>query len=205
MLPERRHLAWLCCAWATACAPSIPVPEDGTSKTGTTDDGTTDSTDDGTTGSTVPGPVETYRLYINELMASNTTVAVDPDDAEATPDWLELHNPSEVDVDLTGFTITDDLDIIDQHELDGLVLPAGGYLVLLADDTEGGIHLPFKLSSEADELGLFDPEGTPVDRIQFADLADDQVAGRYPDDGPLAILTEPTPGATNDTADVRAP
>ena len=181
-----------------ACAPTLDDADDGSVKR-TDEVATTD------TGEVLPGPVETYRLYINELMASNSNVTVDPDDDEATPDWVELYNPSEVDVDLSGFTITDDLDDIRKHTLDDLVLPAGGYLVLLADDTSGGIHLPFRLSSEADAIGLFDPDGTPVDRIEFSSLDDDQVAGRYPDEGPLVLLTEPTPGASNDTADVVEP
>jgi len=180
----------------TACAPSIPGADDKTGTTGTTGATTTDS------GDTLPGPVETYRLYINELMASNSSVAVDPDDDTATPDWIELHNPSPNDVDLSGFTVTDDLDNIRMHTLDDLIIPAEGFLVLLADDTSGGVHLPFKLSSESDAFGLFDPDGVAVDRVEFSSLDDDQVAGRHPDTGPLVLLSEPTPGASNDTADV---
>ena len=44
-----------------------------------------------------------------------------------------------------------------------------------------------------------------MDQVEFANLGDGQVAGRYPDDGPLVLLSAPTPGATNDTADVLEP
>ncbi|HCH65740.1 MAG TPA: hypothetical protein DFR83_23250, partial [Deltaproteobacteria bacterium] len=82
-----------------------------------------------------------------------------------------------------------------------ITLSAGGFLVLLADDQTGGIHLPFKLSAEGDAFGLYDPDGVPADRVEFTNLDDNQVAGRYPDDGPLVLLSMPTPGATNDTAE----
>ena len=190
------------------CAPSIPEDKDtgsgsGTTSTDTDTDTDTDSeTDSGDIDPDGDPVYESYRLYINELMASNSMATVDPDDAEATPDWVEIHNPSETDVDLTGFTVTDSLGDPGLYTLPELVVPAGGYLVLVADDTEGGVHLPFKLSAAADAFGLFSPEGTPLDQVTFSNLDDDQVAGRYPDDGPLALLSEPTPGASNDTAEV---
>jgi len=174
-----------------------------TGTTGTT--ATTDGTTSGTSGTTEPGPEEPYQLFINELMASNSMVAVDPDDDSATPDWVELHNPSEFDVDLSGWTVTDDLGDVGKHTLEDLILPAGGFLVLVADDTTGGVHLPFKLSAELDAFGLFNPDGVPADRVEFANLDDNQVAGRFPDDGPLALLSEATPGASNDTAEVLEP
>jgi hypothetical protein len=206
MLLELRGWLLTSVVCGVACAPSIPGEESDTGSgavdsVGTT--GTTGTTDD--TAEVLPGPEETYRLYINELMASNSVVAVDPDDSDATPDWIELHNPADFDVDLSGFTVTDDLDNPRLHTLDGLILPAGGFLVLLADDGSGGVHLPFKLSSEADAFGLFSEDGVPVDRVTFSSLDDNQVAGRYPDDGPLVLLSEPTPGATNDTSEVVEP
>ena len=191
------------------CAPSISDDEaDGTTSptSGTATDGTPSDTDDAIilddTGSDVdPESEESFRLFINEWMASNSDQAVDPDDPEATPDWVELHNPSEFDIDLTGWTVTDDLGDVRKHTLADITLPAGGFLVLLADDQTGGVHLPFKLSAEGDAFGLFDPSGVPADRVRFTNLDDNQVAGRYPDDGPLVLLSEPTPGATNDTAE----
>ena len=187
-------------ALAMGCAPTIPGSND--KETGTVgDDGGGDGTD------TAGGEpvVETYRLYINELMASNSSLALDPDDPEATPDWVEIHNPNPVDIELAGFTVTDDLDEPGMHTLGDLVLPAEGFIVLLADDLTGGIHMPFKLGSEGDAFGLYDPEGVPLDQIEYTDLGNDQVAGRHPDDGPLVLLSEPTPGESNDSASVLEP
>jgi len=139
------------------------------------------------------------RLFINEFMASNGSLPLDIDDPEATPDWVELFNASPFDVSLEGFTITDDLDAPALVTLGDLVIPAGGHLVLLADGGEGGFHLPFKLDANGDALGLFDPDGRPLDRVTFGGQVSDVAAGRAPDGGALGFLPEPTPGESNPT------
>ncbi len=156
--------------------------------------------DDGDTGEVLPPG--TFRLVINEFMAANSGVAVDPDDAEATPDWIELHNPSDHDVELTGFFITDDLADPRKHRLGALSLPAGGFLVLLADGEgdAGPNHLDFKLGAEGEDLGLFDPDGVPLDQLSYGNLDGGQVAGRWPDAGALHLLAPATPGLSNAAA-----
>src|SRR5262249_43281168 len=47
-------------------------------------------------------------VYINEWMASNVSAAVDPVDG-GFDDWFELYNSGPSPVDLSGFTLTDDL------------------------------------------------------------------------------------------------
>jgi hypothetical protein len=141
--------------------------------------------------------VEDGRLYINEFMASNGSLAVDGDDDEATPDWIEIYNAGTFDVDLAGFWVSDDLDEPAKAVLGSLVVPAQGHVVLLADGGDGGAHLPFKLDADGDALGLFDPEGQPLDRITFGGQLTDVAAGRAPDGGALGFLPEPTPGEAN--------
>jgi hypothetical protein len=153
---------------------------------------------DGADGGTV-----TVSLHINELMASNGSLTLDPDDDEATPDWIELYNAGSVDVSLEGLTITDDLEVPDLHTLGDVTVPAGGFVVLLADGApdRGPTHLGFQLSSEGEAVGLYGPDGAPLDRVTFADLGASQVAGRLPDGGTLSMLSGPTPGETNTTAE----
>jgi hypothetical protein len=133
-------------------------------------------------------------------MASNSEVAVDPDDPEATPDWIELYNPSEVTLDLEGFTITDDLADPTKHVLPSFVLEPGAFVVLIADGGTDGLHLPFKLSAEGEQIGIFDPSGVPLDQVEYDDLGESQVAGRLPDGGELFILSPASPGESNSAA-----
>ena len=179
-----------------------PTPEEAPAARGPLGDRLTPGTG-GTTEPVLPTLAHAdAELVINEVMASNDSTYTTGGD---TPDWVEIHNPNPVDIELAGFTVTDDLDEPGMHTLGDLVLPAEGFIVLLADDLTGGIHMPFKLGSEGDAFGLYDPEGVPLDQIEYTDLGDDQVAGRHPDDGPLVLLSEPTPGESNDSASVLEP
>jgi hypothetical protein len=141
-------------------------------------------------------------LAINELMASNPSQAVDPEDPDATPDWVELVNLGADDVPLEGFWMSDDLDEPNLHELGDLTIPAGGFLVLQADNDPGAgaTHLGFKLGRESDSVGLFAPDGTPLDRVTFESVGDGQVVGRLPDGGTLTMLSVASPGASNNDA-----
>jgi len=138
------------------------------------------------------------QLFINELMPANDgAVEVDGE----TPDWIELFNPGSDDVSLDGFTITDDLDAPRKAALpDGLVVSAEGFLVLYASGTDAGAtHLPFKLSSAGESVGLYFPNGSPADRIEFGAMSDNLALARAEDGGETwAVTITPTPGAANE-------
>jgi len=146
---------------------------------------------------TGPEPTEPIVVFINELMPANDG-AFELDGE--TPDWVELYNPGQTDIALGGFTITDDLETPRKAVLDdSLVLPADGFLVLYASDTDAGPeHLPFKLSSEGEAVGLFFPSGAPADQVRFGALADNLSLAREDDGGAQwAVTATPTPGSAN--------
>lgn len=151
------------------------------------------SGDDGGSGSGGDGYVT-----INEFMASNGSTL--EDDSGAFPDWIELHNGWSEDVDLSGWTISDDLDEPDKHELPGILLAPGDYLLLFADgDTDqGSEHLSFSLDADGEAIGIYNAEGQPVDRLTYEAQATDVSAARTPDGSTEWILTDaPTPGESN--------
>ena len=189
MLPDAR-IAALGAALCTACAPSIGSAE-------LEDTGTPAPAPD-----TGINPVD-WSLVINELQASNLGTAVDPDDPDATPDWVEIYNPSTVAVPLGGLYISDDPTTPLKAALPDQDLAAGGFLVLLADDNPaaGPTHLGFKLSASGESVGLFTGDGQPLDRVAFQDLQEGQVAGRLPDGGSLALLSAATPGQSNNATE----
>jgi hypothetical protein len=184
-------------ALMSACATLFPACADYTSSE---DEDEGDDTGEGDSGEDSGGVViEDGRLFINEFMASNGSTELDGVEDDASPDWLEIYNAGTFDVSLAGFWITDDLDEPAKVVLGDLVVPALGHLVLIADAEDGAQHLPFKLDADGDALGLFDPEGQPLDRITFGGQVSDVSSGRAPDGGELGILPEPTPGEANPT------
>ena len=80
------------------------------------------------------------QVRINEFMASNTRALPDIVDFEDYPDWIELHNPNLEDASLDGFFLSDDPASPFKWPIpDGAVVPAGGYLLFMADGNDAGL------------------------------------------------------------------
>lgn len=95
----------------------------------------------------------------------------------ASSEDIEIFNGSEVDIDLSGFVLTDDeVDIaydpaVDTDELifpDGTILAAGEYLVV-SEGLGPGQH-PFGVGLAGDTITLADPAGpTILDQVEYED------------------------------------
>jgi len=146
-------------------------------------------------------------LVINELMASNSNVIPDPQGQY--DDWIEIYNFGIEAIDIGGMYLTDNLsDAIKWRIPMGnpavTTISAGGYLVIWADNdtTDAGLHANFKLSTDGEEIGLFDSDGiTLIDSIIFDDQTADVSYGRYPDAGDSwQTFESPSPGTQNISA-----
>ena len=144
-------------------------------------------------------------VFINEWMASNTRTVRDPADLQFQ-DWIELHNAGTEPADISGYGLTDDLTTPREYTFpDGTIIPAGGYLLVWADNQNnqegpGQYHATFGLSAAGDEINLFSPAGVLMDRVDFNThrQTNDVSQGRYPEEsGALVFMTTPTPGAPN--------
>ena len=79
-------------------------------------------------------------IRINEIMASNTRAFPDVVDFEDYPDWLELHNSGTESEALDAYYLSDDLgEPLKWRIPDGTTIPAGGYLLVMADSRDSGI------------------------------------------------------------------
>ena len=137
-------------------------------------------------------------IYINEILASNTSVKYDPHFFNFC-DWIEIYNSGNDSVNLKGYTITDDILIPDKYLVNyTLIVNPHGYTVLWADSESWYPHTNFSLDSDGEFVALFDPEGTLVDSISFGKQFPDISYGRYPDGSPdLLYLPTPTWSARN--------
>jgi hypothetical protein len=97
-------------------------------------------------------------------MAANDRVLADEDGDY--PDWLELRNLSAAEVDLAGWSLTDDPNNLSKWQFPSTRLPSGGYLVVFASGKNrrsGGtapLHTSFKLEASGEYLALLEPDGT---------------------------------------------
>lgn len=157
-------------------------------------------------------PTETYiyftayttpTLHITEFMASNETTLEDPDEPGEFPDWIEIYNFGDEDIDLQGMYLSDDSADPTKYLIDEpLLIVAGHYKVFYADDdgTQGVLHTNFTLSAGgSDELLLVDVDGTSViDYYDFGAQTTDISEGRCFDlPAVWAFFVMPTPHADN--------
>ncbi len=145
-------------------------------------------------------------LRLSEILASNAGVV---NHNGTTPDCLELYNANSSAMDLTGVRLTDDPQNPDKFIFPvGASIPAGGYLVVYANNPDGtpGYHLGFNLNQQGESVFLYDrPEdgGVLLDSVSFGPQLTDLSVGRLAD-GSWA-LTVPTFGAVNRAAPVGDP
>ena len=158
----------------------------------------------------VPG----LAVTINEFMATNSGAVADPADGRFD-DWFELYNAGPEAADLSGYYLTDNLSQWNQFRIPpGYVIPPLGFLVVWADDEvaqnalgNGDLHVNFRLAAAGESIGLFDPNGQPVDVITFGPQSPNVSEGRFPDGGPgdLFPMDAPTPGGPNQVAGGNVP
>ncbi len=142
---------------------------------------------------------------ISELVAVGNSTHFDGDGD--TPDWLEIHNPDGVAVDLGGYYLTDDPGLLTKWAFPLTNLPAGGHLVVFASDKDRALsgselHANFKLSSSGEYLALVDPDGLTV-ISEFSAAFPQQVAGYsygIGSGGGTGYFEVPTPGTANGAA-----
>jgi len=144
------------------------------------------------------------KLFINEILAKNTTGLTDQEGE--TDDWIELYNAGPGSVNVAGLYLSDDKTV--KWKIPGgrqslTHLEEGDFLILWADgDIEQGFnHLNFRLSGNGEQLHLFQylyPDTLMIDSLSYAVQEDDISFGRYPDgSSEWRAMSHVTPGSSN--------
>ena len=133
---------------------------DGNTNGGNTDDGNTNggNTDGGNTGGGNTG-ASPRAIFINEASSSNATFEDEDGDS---PDWFELHNSASTAIDLTGWSITDDILEPAKWVFPQIELAAGAYLRVWASDKDKASAETYKtLVNRGDNFRYLLPQATP--------------------------------------------
>ncbi len=138
-------------------------------------------------------------IEISEIVASNNKYLAGP--YGTYHDFVELHNRSNSEIDLTGYYLSDDPEEPRKGSLDGIKVPAGGYVTVILS-SEGtnipnGYHsVPFALASSGETVCLSKGDEI-IDSATFGSLGTNTSFGR-PDGGDgFGVLTSVTPDAKN--------
>jgi len=139
-------------------------------------------------------------VLFNEVCADNDEDFENPDAPGEYDDWIELHNPGATDADVSGMTLTNDPSDPTRWTLPiGTAVPAGGFLLIHADDRAlSGLHASFRLPAEDGVVCLFAADGTLADTYAWDQMGEDRSRGRD-EDGRAGWVAwrELTPGASN--------
>lgn len=118
------------------------------------------------------------------------------------PDWIELRNPANTPVDLTGWGLSDNPAQPMKWTFPGTTLAAHSALVVFASgraasvDPAGHLHASFRLEKHGGAVLLTAADGvTAVDSVTYPELDTDLAYGR--DLAGHWTFLEPTPGAVN--------
>jgi|GEM_PF-5225411 len=113
-------------------------------------------------------------------------------------DWMEIVNVSAADVDISLWSVSDDLYKDHKYFLpEGTLIQSGEYLVVKQQkDLEEGFAFGLKCAEET--AYLFDADGALVDEVELGDPAYGSTWGRLPDLTGLWRETYPTEGDPNE-------
>jgi len=147
-------------------------------------------------------------LVINEFLAVNGSSITDEDGDHS--DWIEIHNRSNLSVNLAGWSLTDDPDQIDKWVFPDVTLDGHDYLVVYASGKDrrtnksgSVLHTNFRLSEASEFIGLYSPTSRrflDAVELQYPEQFRNVSYGRYGEGLNYSYLVPPTPGGPNDDA-----
>lgn len=122
-------------------------------------------------------------------------------------DWIELHNTGSSAVEISNWSLSDDADNPGMWKFpEDTLIPAGGFLIVLADNPNTPIenafylHTNFKLDGGGEFLGLYDENGVPVSipgSAKYPKQHDYYSYGLDPSGENYVFFETPTPGKEN--------
>lgn len=136
----------------------------------------------------------------SEIMTSNHAAFDHPD--YGTVDWVELYNPTDRDIDLSGYGFSNEIKRTFRYRFpEGTVLKSGEYLLLYCTGgTEQSDADPyctgFNLSAKGEDLYLVNPNNVEADEAHVPALEADTSYART-ETGEFAVTSVPTPGEAN--------
>lgn len=137
-------------------------------------------------------------IVINEFQADNAHTIIDPT-YQLYSDWIELYNPSDAVIDLSGYYLTDDFSEPAKWRIpDNSTIRPQKFFLVWADGLNTDRHTNFKLSADGEQIGLYNSNGLLIDSLSFGPQYEDNSYGRFPDGADQwNFFSDPTPAAAN--------
>ena len=141
------------------------------------------------------------KLYINEIMASNSYTIKD-DDGEYS-DYIEIYNGYSYSINLEGYHLSDSEFETNKWTFPNIEINSKEYLIVYASgknncDIDNKIcHTNFKLSSKGETITLTDKSNNIINKFTYPNTSNDISYGYS--SGKYMLSNNPTPGEKNNT------
>jgi len=145
--------------------------------------------------------VEWHDLVINEFVASNDSTSAVMDEDGEFPDWIELYNNSDEEIDLFGFYLSDNSSEPRKWRFPArTTIGANEFLIVWADknESEEGVHAGFKLAKDGEHIVLTHQDGTVIDSLTYGEQVTNVPSARVPNGTGDFINQAATFNETND-------
>ncbi len=151
-------------------------------------------------------PVPVTGLAISEVSSRNTKLSCG---GCLKCDWVELHNTTDHDIAVTGFTLCDEPRDYKDANLSGVV-PANGYLTVFCCEKgcstkDEHVCVDLGISRYGDTLYLYDVNGFEIDRVSVPEMPYKDVTWARRTEGSFGYCETPTPNAANSAEIVNEP
>ncbi len=142
-------------------------------------------------------------VQISEIMASNTGFIYRDG---YSPDWIELHNVSDGDVDISGYGLSDNSSSIKYTIPEGTILPAGDSKIVFCSsnaEVDGDIA-HFGISSRGGETVILTKRDGTLCCCAVTIPSEENTSLVYSDGIMPVVSNQPTPGFSNDAEGIAA-
>jgi len=123
-----------------------------------------------------------------------------------SPDWIEIINTGSEVINLQAYQLSDEQNINGGWSFPNLELQPDSMIIVFAsgnnEHSAEELHTDFKLKLMEESVYLLSPEGVPIDSIEATCIPPDKSIGRQPDGSPELKILSPTPGKSNNKAQV---
>jgi hypothetical protein len=111
------------------------------------------------------GPARAQSVMITEFLASNSGGIIDEDNE--TPDWIEIYNPAVTSVNLNGWYLTDDTNLLTKWSFPATNLGPSSFMLVFASGKDrrvpgAPLHTSFSLDADGGYLALVQPDGVTI-------------------------------------------
>lgn len=142
-------------------------------------------------------------IVINEVCSANNSIL--PNEKGDCYDWIELYNPTDRNINLLGFGLSDKKSELFKYTFEDIEIKPKSYLLVYAvgDEIVEGfnpddIYADFKLTSKGESIYLTLPNGKVADRITCPELNGNESYSRFELNGEVNYkITKGTPMGEN--------